>query len=64
VAKRLINFRIDTDLLDGLEAIRTRDGIPVSEQVRRAMAMWLEAKGVRAVRMTKKKADRKRATTR
>jgi hypothetical protein len=63
VTKRLINFRIDTDLLDGLEAIRTRDGIPVSEQVRRAMAMWLEAKGVQPARLKKKKkkADRRRA---
>jgi antitoxin component of RelBE/YafQ-DinJ toxin-antitoxin module len=35
--KKLINFRIDSELLEGLEAIRTRDGIPVSEQVRRAI---------------------------
>lgn len=50
-------FRIDRDLLAQLEQVRDRDGVPVSEQVRRALADWLVKKGVR-------KADRTRARTR
>jgi hypothetical protein len=49
-------MRIDDELLAGLQALKDRDGIPVSEQVRRAIEAWLKAKGV--------KADRKRAPTR
>jgi hypothetical protein len=45
VVKRMKNFRIDEELLDGLERIKARDGVPVSEQVRRALATWLRSKG-------------------
>jgi hypothetical protein len=41
-----------------LAEIRDRDGMAVSEQVRRALKQWIEAKGV------KLKTDRKRARTR
>ena len=51
------NFRLDQEMLDALHAIKTRDGVSVSEQVRRAIQMWVEAKGVT-------KSDRKRAITR
>jgi hypothetical protein len=51
-------FRIDQHLIDGLEEIRRRDGVGVSEQVRRAIAAWLVEKGV------KKKAERKAAGNR
>lgn len=44
--KTLTNFRIDSELLDGLDRIRERDGVPVSEQVRRAIRDWLKKKGV------------------
>jgi hypothetical protein len=50
-------FRIDAEILDGLRAIKDRDGVPISEQVRRALTVWLESKGVA-------KAERKRAATR
>jgi len=50
-------YRLDDELLKGLEAVKERDGVPVSEQVRRAVRTWLEAKGVL-------KAERKRAVTR
>jgi hypothetical protein len=56
-AKKQTAFRIDPDILEGLRAIKERDGVPVSEQVRRALAAWIESKG-------DTKADRKRATTR
>jgi hypothetical protein len=41
-------MRLDTPLWEGLQRIRTRDGIPVSEQMRRAITAWLEAKGDRS----------------
>lgn len=49
-------FWIDREARQGLQAIRDRDGVPESEQVRRAVTAWLEANGV--------KAERKRAATR
>jgi metal-responsive CopG/Arc/MetJ family transcriptional regulator len=55
--RKLTAFRIDTDLLDGLQRVWKRDGVQPSEQVRRAIRKWLETKG--AV-----KAERKRAVTR
>ena len=56
--KKLTNFRIDEELLAQLEAIRIKDGIPVSEQVRRGIVMWVDSKS------GKIKAERKRAVTR
>ena len=53
----LINFRIDRDLADGLKLVAVRDGVPQSEQVRRAIRGWLKTR--KAI-----KAERKRASTR
>lgn len=50
-------FRLDQDILDGLQRVKERDGIPVTEQVRRALRKWLEEK-------EPLKAERKRAVTR
>lgn len=52
------NFRLETEIMDALQAIRERDGVPVSEQVRRALKKWIEEKGVEI------KADRKRVAPR
>ena len=52
-------FRLETEILDALQHVREQDGIPVSEQVRRALRAWLDARNV-----TVKKAERKRAATR
>jgi hypothetical protein len=49
---------IDADLDEGLKAIKARDGISESEQIRRALRAWCEEKGI------VKKAERKRASTR
>jgi hypothetical protein len=57
-AKKQTAFRIDPDILDGLQAIKERDGIPLSEQVRRALRRWLESRGIT------EKTERKRAATR
>jgi hypothetical protein len=37
---------IELDQLEALRRIKDEQGIPVSFQVRKALAMWLEAKGV------------------
>jgi hypothetical protein len=52
-------FRLDEDLFDGLQVVWERDGIQVSEQVRRAIRAWLETKGI-----APRRAERKRAVTR
>ena len=43
-AKEPYAFWISPDQKAGLRAIRERDGIPVSEQIRRAIDRWLEEK--------------------
>jgi Arc/MetJ-type ribon-helix-helix transcriptional regulator len=61
--KQAMNIRIDPDLVDALEAIRDAEGIPVSEQIRRGIRLWLEQKGA-ALTATKRKASRARASSR
>jgi antitoxin component of RelBE/YafQ-DinJ toxin-antitoxin module len=56
--RRTLTFRIDDDLVSGLQSVWERDGLTVSEQVRRAVQDWLQKKGV------KMKAERPRAVTR
>ena len=53
------SFRIDDELLDGMQAVWERDGIQIAEQVRRAIRAWLDTKGIAPQR-----AERKRASTR
>lgn len=52
------NFRLEEELLSALQEIRDRDGIPVSEQVRRAIRNWIDSKDVKV------RAERKQAATR
>lgn len=54
---RMTTLRLDDELMEGLQQIKARDGIPVSEQIRRAVQVWLQTKGV-------KKTERPRAVTR
>jgi len=56
--RRVATFRVDDDLLEGMRRLQERDGMPLSEQIRRALRPWLELKGVI------KKSDRKRAVAR
>ena len=39
-------FRIDPETMEALRAIRERDGVGISEQVRRALKAWIATKGV------------------
>ena len=43
--KQAMYIRIDPDLVEALEAIRDAEGIPVSEQIRRGIRLWLDQKG-------------------
>jgi hypothetical protein len=54
------NIRIDPELMAALQRIREADGVPVSEQIRRGIALWLESKGEAAT----KKSGPRRAPTR
>jgi hypothetical protein len=46
ISRKTYTFYIDSDLSDGLKAIKERDGVSESEQIRRAIRQWLESKGV------------------
>jgi hypothetical protein len=48
--RKVTTFRIDKELLDGLQQVWERDGVAVSEQVRRAIRAWLDAKGIQTER--------------
>jgi len=56
--QKTFTFSISDDLKQGLQAIKERDGISEAEQIRRAIAMWLDSKGIGL------KAERQRASTR
>jgi hypothetical protein len=45
--KKQTAFRIDPEILAGLQDVKERDGIPLSEQVRRSLRRWLEERGVK-----------------
>ena len=47
---------LDPELLEGLKALKGRDGTPEAEAIRRAIAAYLEHRGVKI------KADRKRVS--
>jgi hypothetical protein len=57
------NFFLDADQKAALNQIKERDGILVSEQIRRAIKEWIAERGV-AETKTKKKAERKRPASR
>lgn len=44
--RKLAAFRLDLATLDALQAVKDRDGIPVSVQVRRALDAWLASRGI------------------
>ena len=44
--RRLYSFWIDEAHLAGLKAVKERDGVLPSEQIRRALADWLDRKAV------------------
>jgi predicted DNA-binding protein len=57
--KKLAAYRLDTELIEGLEQVKAKTGAPIAEQVRRAIKAWLASNGVAV-----QKSERKRAGTR
>jgi hypothetical protein len=53
----ILTLRVHDDTAAQLREVQARDGVPISEQVRRGIAMWLDSRGV-------VKSERKRAATR
>jgi len=44
--QRQTAFRLPVEISDAMQRIKEQDGIPQSEQVRRALREWLEKRGV------------------
>jgi hypothetical protein len=55
------SFFIDPEQRAALTAIKARDGIPESEQIRRAIAAWVEQRGEHTKTARKRAGTRKRA---
>lgn len=60
---RMASFRLDEELLEALKTVQERDGVPQTEQVRRALRAWLEERGA-LVPAKAQQTARKRAPTR
>ena len=43
---QVVTFRPGSDVLAAMTKLQQRDGVPPSEQIRRALRQWLKAKGV------------------
>lgn len=41
-------FRLPDDMIEALHTVKQRDGIPLAEQVRRALSAWLVERGIEA----------------
>jgi hypothetical protein len=59
--KKQTAFRIEPEILDGLQRVKARDGIPLSEQVRRALREWLGRRGVTITAERKRVSPRRRS---
>ena len=60
MARHLHAFDLDAELADGLTTLKAEHGIPKSEQVRRAIRMWLESEGIlKPQKRAKRKGGRK-----
>jgi len=46
MARKRYSFWIDAEQADGLKAVKDRDGVPESVQIRRALNEWLQNRGV------------------
>ena len=56
-----VTFRMETEIMDALAVIRERDGVAVSEQVRRALKQWIAEKGVKVKSAPRRAQTRRRA---
>ena len=61
VAKERFEFWIDPEARKGLEAIKDRDGVPVAEQIRRAIAAWMAERDATAKAAPRRVSPRRKA---
>jgi hypothetical protein len=54
------SFYLDPEMSAGLKVIKDRDGISESEQVRRALRLWLDSKGLKLKRSVARKRGKRR----
>jgi hypothetical protein len=43
----MTSLELPPELKAGLDAVKERDGVPQSEQIRRAVRAWLEDRGIK-----------------
>jgi hypothetical protein len=43
---KILTFRPDDEVYEAMEVLKERDGVPFSQQIRRALRAWLEGKGL------------------
>jgi hypothetical protein len=53
--KTFMAFRADPELASAMQKLHARDGISISEQMRRALTAWLTAKRVYTPKKEKKR---------
>ena len=58
--RQMHSFYLEPELSAGLKAIKERDGVSESEQVRRAVRLWLQSKGLKLKRPAAKKGGKLR----
>jgi hypothetical protein len=51
--RKMVSIYMDPDLVEGLELVRTRDGVPIAESARRAIRQWLNER--KALTTTKRR---------
>jgi Arc/MetJ-type ribon-helix-helix transcriptional regulator len=58
--RNMHSFYLDPEMSAGLKVIKDRDGISESEQVRRALRLWLDSKGLKLKRSVARKRGKRR----
>jgi len=59
--RRVTTFRIDDELMEAMEFLKDRDGVAFSEQIRRALRLWFESKGVKVKAAPRRVQPRRKA---
>lgn len=60
--RKRISVFLDADLLDGLKALKARDGMPEAEAIRRGVGEYLKSRGIDVAKAARKRvAPRERA---
>ena len=59
--KTFTGIRLDDDLIEGLEALKERDGVPMAESIRRAIRLYLSERGVMKTDRPRVASTRKRS---